>query len=130
MITINEVYPLYVTENLAALKAFYETHFGFTAVFYEPDFYLHLTHMESGNQLGFMVPNHPSQPPFLHSKTSNVGAIISFDVSDAKSAYQTTKEKGLTIVLEYTEEQWGQNHFIVRDPQGLLIDIVEHIEQQ
>ena len=129
MITINESYPLYVTNNLTTLKTFYESHFDFTTVFFEADFYLHLIHQQSGNQLGFMMPNHPSQPNFLHSKTSNVGAIITFDVSDAKTAYQFAQESGLYIVMEYTEEQWGQNHFIVRDPEGLLIDIVEHVQQ-
>ena len=129
MIEINEAYPLYVTTNLSELKDFYTTHFGFTAVFFEPDFYLHLTHTQSGNQLGFLVPDHPSQPAFLHSATSNVGAIMTFDVSDAKKAYQTAQDSGLTVVLEYIEEEWGQNHFIIRDPQGLLIDIVEHVQK-
>lgn len=128
MIEINEIYPLFVTANLTELKEFYGKHFGFTAVFFEADFYLHLLHPGSGHQIGFMVPDHPSQPAFLHSATSNIGAIISFDVPDAKAALQTAVDAGLNIVLEYTEEPWGQNHFIIRDPQGLLIDIVEHVQ--
>ena len=46
-----------------------------------------------------------------------------------RPCYQFAQESGLYIVMEYTEEQWGQNHFIVRDPEGLLIDIVEHVQQ-
>ena len=130
MIAINEIYPLYVTTNLAELKAFYEKHFGFTSAFYDPEFYLHLLHPESGQQIGFMLPDHPSQPTFLHSPTSNIGAIISFGVTDAKKAYQVATESGLTVVLEYVKEAWGQAHFIIRDPQGLLIDIVEHVQQE
>lgn len=128
MIEINEIYPLFITNNLTELKEFYSVHFGFTAVFFDAEFYLHLLHPSSGNQLAFMLPNHPSQPAFLHSATSNIGAIVTFDVSDAKIAWQTALDSGLDIVLEYIEEPWGQSHFIIRDPQGLLVDIVEHAQ--
>ena len=130
MIEINELFPLYVTSNLSELKEYYATHFGFNAVFFDESFYLHLLHPGTGHQIGFLVPDHPSQPAFLHSATSNIGAIVSFDVSDAKAAWRIAQESGLNIVLDYTEESWGQRHFIVRDPQGLLIDIVEHFQTQ
>jgi len=129
MIKINEIYPLYVTNNLAELKEFYGAHFGFTDVFFDEEFYLHLLNPDSGHQLGFMLPDHPSQPSILHSVSPNIGTVISFDVSDAKEAWKTAQDAGLDIVLEYTEEAWGQHHFIVRDPQGLLIDIVEHVQE-
>ena len=129
MIEINAVFPLFVTTNLAELKEFYDTHFGFEAVFFDAEFYLHLLHPGTGHQIGFLVPNHPSQPAFLHSATTNVGAIISFEVSDAKAAWQTALDANLDVALEYVEESWGQNHFIIRDPQGLLVDVIEHIEQ-
>ncbi len=128
MIEINEIYPLFVTSNLTELNEFYSTHFGFTAVFFDPKFYLHLLHPDSGHQIGFLLPNHASQPAFLHSASPNIGSVISFDVPDAKIAWQQALDSGLNIVLDYVEESWGQNHFIIRDPQGLLIDIVEHVQ--
>ncbi len=129
MIEINESFPLYITENLQALNDFYQSHFGFTAVFFEPDFYLHLLHPGSGTQIGFLAPDHPSQPEFLHATANGVGTIITFDVSDAKAAFESAEADGHEIILTYTEESWGQNHFIIRDPQGFMIDIVEHIEK-
>ena len=90
---------------------------------------MHLVNSNTGHQLGFMVPDHPSQPDFLHSETQNEGAIITFEVQCAKTAWRSSQEGKLEIALTYTEEVWGQNHFIVRDPQGLLIDIVEHVQQ-
>ena len=33
---------------------------------------------------------------------------------------------GLEIAFEYVEEPWGQRHFMVRDPAGLVVDVVEH----
>ena len=35
---------------------------------------------------------------------------------------QTVKE---TTILEYTEEEWGQKHFIFTDPAGTFVDVVE-----
>ncbi len=128
MIEINEVFPLFVSDSLGDLQAFYSTHFGFTTAFFDETFYLHLVHPGSGHQLGFLLPDHPSQPDFLHAASSNVGAIISFDVSNAKAAWQTAQASSLDIALDYVEEAWGQNHFMIRDPQGLLIDIVEHVQ--
>ena len=123
-------FPLYITENLQSLNDFYQSNFGFTSVFFEPDFYLHLLHPGSGTQIGFLAPNHPSQPGFLHAAANTVGTIISLDVSNAKTAFETANANGLDILLTYTEEAWGQNHFILRDPQGFMIDIVEHTEKQ
>ena len=129
MINIETAYPLFVTNNLSDLKDYYSENFGFEAVFFEPNFYLHLLHSESGQQLGFLMPDHPSQPAFLHSATSNIGSIITFEVPSAKDAWQIAKDTGLNIVLDYTEESWGQNHLLVRDPQGLMIDLVENVQQ-
>jgi len=130
MIEINTTYPLLVTDNLAGLKDFYHNEFGFEAAFFDPGFYLHLQHPSSGSQIGFMLPSHPSQPKFLHPASDQKGVVISFDVSNAKQAFEQATARGLNIALAYTEEAWGQNHFIIRDPQGFMIDLVEYVSEQ
>ena len=129
MIEINEIFPLFVVDKLETLKEFYSAHFGFTAVYFEPDFYLHLLHSSSGHQIGFLLPNHPTQPEFLQVATNKGGSVISFDVANAKHAWNIAQDAGLDVVLPYTEEAWGQNHFIIRDPEGNYVDIVEHVEK-
>ena len=129
MINIEAAYPLFVTNNLSELKAYYSKNFGFEAVFFEEDFYCHLLHASSGQQLGFMVPDHPSQPTFLHSATPNIGSIITFEVPSAKDARQTANASRLHIVLDYPDDTWGHNHLIVRDPQGLMIVRVVNVQQ-
>ena len=129
MIKITQSYPLFVTDKLETLKQFYEDQFGFTSVFFEQDFYLHLVHTESQNQLGFLVPNHPSQPSFLHAASDNIGNILTLEVDNAQEAFETAKKNKLELMLEYTKETWGQKHFIIKDPAGLLIDIVEDNNQ-
>ena len=50
------------------------------------------------------------------------------EVSDAKSAYELANQAGLDVVFEYRVEEFGTAHFMLRDPVGLVIDIVEHLE--
>lgn len=128
MIDIQAMFPVMVASNLAELQAFYSSMFGFQTVFLEPGFYLHLISLDKGIQLGFLVPGHESQPAFLHSLMHPNGYIISFEVADAARAFEQAKALGLSIVMDLKEEQWGQLHFIVKDPAGLHIDIVEHLQ--
>ena len=126
MIEPMALFPLHVTENLHAQKAFYERVFGLQAVFFQPDFYVHLLHPGSGVQLGFMVPDHPEQPPFLHPVAGTDGTVITVEVADVRAAHASAREMDLELALELKSESWGQTHFMVRDPGGLVVDVVEH----
>lgn len=125
MIQFKSMYPLYICEDLEAQQTFYTGNFGFQTVFFEPNFYLHLVNMNNGAQLGFMLPNLATQPPFLHTKATTDGMVLSFEVADAKEAYAEAKKQELDIHFELKEEPWKQIHFMVRDPAGLILDIVE-----
>ncbi len=128
MIEIDAVFPVMVAPNLEAVKQFYETVFGFNAVFYDANFYLHLVSPNTGAQLGFLVPNHGSQPEFLHSIMSTNGYAISLEVKDAAMAYEQAKNLKLNIFMEIKKEVWGQIHFMLQDPSGFRVDIVQHLE--
>ena len=128
MIEIDAMFPVMVTANLEAVKAFYESVFGFNAVFYDVDFYLHLVSPNSGIQLGFLMPEHASQPDFLRPLMSPDGYVISLEVKDAAHAYAQAQKMDLTIAMELKEEVWGQVHFMLKDPAGFRIDMVQHLE--
>lgn len=128
MIEIDAMFPVMVTANLEAVKAFYESVFGFNAVFYDADFYLHLVSPNSGVQLGFLMPEHASQPDFLQPLMSPDGYVISLEVRDAAHAYAEAQKMDLTMAMELKEEVWGQVHFILADPAGFRIDVVQHLE--
>lgn len=128
MIDIQAIFPVMVAANLEEIKQFYTSVFGFNAVFYDPDFYLHLVSPSTGAQLGFLMPNHPTQPQFLHAIMSTEGYVISLEVADAAKAYEEAKTMKLPIAMDLKEEVWGQIHFIVKDPAGFNIDIVQHLE--
>ena len=130
MIKFNSAFPLYVTDELEAQKAFYSEVFGFKAVFYDAEFYLHLINPDNGVELGFMLPNLKSmQPSFLHTSAQSDGIVITFEVDSAAEVYEQAKKLSLNIVFELKKEPWSQIHFMVRDPAGFVIDIVEDSNQ-
>jgi len=122
------LFPVFVAPDLAQMKAFYETNFGFISEFYQEDFYLHLLQPEANAQLAFMVPDHPSQPAFLQPCASAEGMVISLEVTDAKMAYDQAVSAELNLVFDYKVEVFGTAHFMLKDPAGLVIDIVEHLQ--
>lgn len=127
MIEIDAMFPVMVTSDLEAVKQFYTTVFGFNAVFFDATFYLHLVSPDTGVQLGFLMPDLSSQPQFLHSIMSTEGYVISLEVKDAAKAYAEAKKLNLDFAMDLKEEVWGQIHFMVTDPAGFRIDIVQHV---
>ena len=128
MIEIDAMFPVMVTTNLEAVKEFYETVFGFNAVFFDSSFYLHLVSPNSGIQLGFLMPGHSTQPEFLHPHMSPDGYVISLEVKDAAHAYAEAQKMNLDIAMALKEEVWEQIHFMLQDPAGIRIDVVQHLE--
>ncbi len=130
MFELQAAFPVMVASNLEELKTFYESFFGFNAVFFDPSFYLHLVSPTSGVQLGFLMPDHPSQPDFLHKIMDTQGYIVSFEIADAASDYEKAVANNMNIAMPLKEEVWGQLHFIIQDPAGFYIDMVQHLNLQ
>lgn len=127
MINVDAMFPVMVVEKLEPIKEFYETVFGFKAVFYEENFYMHLMSANNKIELGFLLPDIASQPKFLHSIVLSEGFVISLEVKNAALAYSEAQKMKLDFLLELKQEEWGQIHFIIKDPSGLSIDVVQHI---
>lgn len=126
MINVNSSFPVFIVKNLNAAEKFYTTYFGFNLAF-QNEWYLHLV-SESGVQIGFMLPDQPSQPPMFHLPYAGNGVIFSMEVANVDDAYAHAQEHELDIVLELRSEDWGQRHFCVVDPNGVHLDVVQAIE--
>ena len=75
-----------------------------------------------------MVPNADNQPKELHPGFTGSGLVYSFEVDDAKEEYERLSEKEVTMIVPLTDEEWGQRHFIIRDPAGTYVDVVQQPE--
>lgn len=126
-IKCHAMFPVLATAKLPQQQQFYQQNFAFETVFYEEGFYLHLVQPSSNIQLGFLQPNLNNQPAFLQHAANSQGIAISLEVEDAEHAYEQATAKQLEIALPLKDEEWGQRHFIVVDPAGFYIDIVQHL---
>jgi catechol 2,3-dioxygenase-like lactoylglutathione lyase family enzyme len=125
MIRPDNSFPVFIVSDLQTAKAFYSENLGFGVAF-ENDWYLHLV-SESGVQLGFLLPDQPTQPEIFHPAYPGNGVIFSLEVDDADEAYAFAQSRSLNIVLKLRSEEWGQRHFCVEDPNGIHLDIVQAI---
>ena len=126
MIEPKSSFPVFTVKDLDEAKFFYTENFGFDVVF-SGDWYIHLV-SKSGIQVGFLLPDQPSQSPIFQKPYLGDGVIFSLEVEDADTAYAAAKLKSLNIVLELRSEDWGQRHFCIQDPNGIYLDIVQSFE--
>ncbi|MGB7183953.1 MAG: VOC family protein [Burkholderiaceae bacterium] len=121
-----QYYPVIQTLDVAASSAFYQQHFGFEPAF-DSDWYVHLQLAgDPAVNLALVQAEHETVPKANRGVTS--GLILSFEVADATQEFERLTELGLDMASQLKDEAFGQRHFMVRDPNGILIDIIEPIE--
>ncbi len=120
-----QFYPVIMTDNVAATARFYQDHFRFTALF-ESDWYVHLQSVDdTGINLAVLDGSHETIPEVGRGQVG--GLLLNFEVEDVDAEYDRAKASELPILLDLRDEDFGQRHFITRDPNGVLIDIIKPI---
>jgi uncharacterized glyoxalase superfamily protein PhnB len=122
---LQKLFPITITDKITECRDFYTKVFSFEVVF-EAEWYIHMRH-ESGTELAVMLPNLENQPSIIHKQYFGEGVIYSFEVEDARKEYERIKKLGADICFDLKDEEWGQRHFMLKDPSGMVIDIVQHL---
>lgn len=113
-----------VTPHLQACRDFYVRAFGCNIVFDEDWFVL----LElGGGELGLLAPEQVTQHPHFRAATSGRGTWVTIDVEDVQVTWQRLIAQGVTPECEIREESWGDRHFLITDPAGIVVDIVQRI---
>ena len=121
----SQYYPVIMTGDVAGTADFYKRHFRFKAAF-ESDWYVHLQSEEDeGVNLAILDGNHETIPAEGRGRAS--GLLINFEVEDVDAEFVRARKAGLPILLTLRDEAFGQRHFITKDPNGVLIDIIKPI---
>lgn len=60
--------------------------------------------------------------------TSPHDSVISVRTHDIEQAYEEAQQRGFEIVHPITTEAWGVRRFLVRAPDGNVINIVKHVD--
>jgi catechol 2,3-dioxygenase-like lactoylglutathione lyase family enzyme len=63
-------------------------------------------------------------------ETSAEDSVVSVHVGDdIDAAYAEAQRRGYEIVHPLTQESWGVRRFFVRDPDGNIINVVDHVDE-
>lgn len=114
--TVTRVYPVLMTDDVPGVAAFWTRHFGFEVTF-EDDWYVSL--QRDGAELAVLHRDHPTIPEGSRG-VSTSGLLVNIELEDVDAEYARASEAGLTVLLPIRSEVFGQRHFIVAGPEGVL----------
>ena len=121
----NSLYPLFQVADVEASARFYETHFGFARIFGN-DWYVQLrATADHPFEIALIDQHHDSIPEAARGISKNV--ILSLYVEDAGAEHERITASGLTVIQPLRDEVFGQRHFMLADPDGILIDVITPI---
>ncbi|MGI5190702.1 VOC family protein [Promicromonospora sp. CA-289599] len=117
------LYPVLMSRDVTAAAAFYRDLLGFE-VTYDSDWYVSL---RLGTfELALVAHDHPTIPAGYHALPR--GVLINLEVDDADEVHERlTGHAGLEPLLPLRDEDFGQRHFIVAAPDGVLLDVIQPI---
>ncbi|MEM6730841.1 MAG: VOC family protein [Myxococcota bacterium] len=120
------LFPDICSDDLIACRDFYRSLFGFEIV-YEIDWYVQMKHPENDAlQIAFVRRDHPSVPK--GDQATARGVVVTLETDAVDPVYERATDLGFEPVLTLRDEEWGQRHFMLRDPSGLLVDVVQMID--
>ncbi|MFD9737281.1 VOC family protein [Umezawaea sp. NPDC059074] len=78
----------------------------------------------------FRSPTHPGAQVSLVSGDASAPeqSAMSVHVHDVEAAYADALRRGYEIVHPLTTEPWGVRRFFVRDPHGVVVNVVAHAD--
>jgi catechol 2,3-dioxygenase-like lactoylglutathione lyase family enzyme len=119
------LYPVLGTTDVAASARFYREHFGFEVAF-EAEWYVSLRHpLPPHAEIALLDAGHETIP--AGHRTPAAGVLVNIEVADVDGVASRLAAAGVPVVQELRSESFGQRHVIVRDPSGVLVDVITPI---
>ncbi len=110
-------------EDVPASSAFLAEHFGFREQM-AADGFAALSRGDSGMTVIFLRRGLPTLPADQRDHHAQ-GLILAFDVEDLEGELARLQAEGIAITMPLTEEEWGERAFQVRDPNGVIVQLVD-----
>jgi len=116
------------SDDLQKSKDFYVELLGFN-VKYDSDWYIQLCSPEDSEiEYGIIQQDHELVPE--EYRNAPTGMYVTFVVNDVNTTYEKALEMNVPIIQEPRNEFYGQRRFLVKDPNGCLIDICSPWESE
>jgi uncharacterized glyoxalase superfamily protein PhnB len=115
------------SESFGASRDFYAAMFDLVVSVENDDWYLQM--MPESNttlNIGFVKPDHELFAGRTAS-SGTYGVVLTIHVDDVDEAYARARRLGAEIAAEIRNEDYGQRHFLVVDPNGLVLNVMSAI---
>jgi catechol 2,3-dioxygenase-like lactoylglutathione lyase family enzyme len=123
---VTSYYPVLLCSDVTDAAAFFVRHFRFQPL-YQADWYVHLQSLDDpAVNLGLVAKDHETIPAVGRGRTGAM--LLNFEVEDVDGHYARLQAEGAPIALGLRDEVFGQRHFIVEGPDGVLIDVIRPIQ--
>jgi catechol 2,3-dioxygenase-like lactoylglutathione lyase family enzyme len=116
---IRRVVPDIVSTRFDESRTFYGDFLGMRMAM---DLGFIVTYVSQSNETAQVSITRPDGEP-----TPPNGMSLSIEVEDVDELYRGASERGLEIVYPLTDEPWGVRRFFVRDPNGVVVNILKHL---
>ena len=110
-------------DDVAASSRFLVEHFGFREEM-SADGFASLAREDAGMNVVYLRRGLESLPEDQRHDHA-AGLILAFVVGDLEGELARLQAEGVTITMPLTEETWGERAFQVRDPNGVIIQLVD-----
>jgi uncharacterized glyoxalase superfamily protein PhnB len=110
-------------EDVNASSRFLIEHFGFREQM-AADGFASLSREDAGMHVVFLrrgLPTLPADQRDVHA----TGLILAFEVEDLEGELVRLQAEGVAITMPLTPEEWGERAFQVRDPNGVIVQLVD-----
>ncbi|MBO0652787.1 VOC family protein [Streptomyces triculaminicus] len=112
-------------DDVAASRDFFITHFGYAEVM-AADGFVSLSREDTAVDLVLLRRGIPVLPVEQRDQRAS-GLIVVFTVTDIEEQERRLRAEGVTITMPLREEPWGERLFLVTDPNGVVVELVEWV---
>jgi uncharacterized glyoxalase superfamily protein PhnB len=110
-------------DDVEASSDFLRRHFGFqqeTAA----DGFASLSRPDAGMNVVFLRRGLPTLPADQRDEHAR-GQILAFVVEELEAELDRLRAEGVPITMPLTVDEWGERSFQVRDPNGVIVQLVD-----
>ncbi|MGH3715883.1 MAG: VOC family protein [Micromonosporaceae bacterium] len=112
-------------DDVEASSTFLTTHFGFKEEM-AADGFASLGRDDSAMNVIFLRRGLESLPDGLRDQTA-AGVIVALVVTDIAAEEARLRGEGVEFAMPLQDEPWGERFFQVKDPNGVIIQLVQWI---
>lgn len=113
------------SENLAESRDFYTKLFDFN-VDYDSDWFVHLISKDKKLELGIIYRTNEIVPNDFQNNPQ--GFYITFVVDDVDETFEIAKSENFEVLSKPKDTFYGQRRLLLKDPNGVLVDISSPIK--